>query len=312
MSHALHAVPLDIEAPVIEYGLLMPVFLIFIGACLGVLVEALVPRDLRRTVQLFLTFLSIAAAFVATVINWSGGDSGDRRGGLAGDRRADPLHVGDPAGLRCGVAPAVRRALDRERQPLRCSGLGRTGYAGRAGGDRAQGRAHRGLSAGPVRVVRDDAVPGVERPDHHVRGAGDLVAAALPALRAGPAAPAAVAGVGAEVLPAGRAVVGVLPVRGGVAVRLRRLVHPGRHRRRAPRQQPAAGAAARRHGADRRRVAVQVRRGAVPLLDPGRVRRRSDRGHRLHGRVHQDRRDRRADAGVLRRPRAATAGTGNR
>ncbi len=70
----LHAVPLDIEAPVIEYGLLMPVFLIFIGACLGVLVEALVPRDLRRTVQLFLTFLTIAATFVATVINWASGD----------------------------------------------------------------------------------------------------------------------------------------------------------------------------------------------------------------------------------------------
>ena len=54
--------PLDITAPTIEYGLLMPVFLIFVGACLGVLVEALVPRDLRRTVQLFLTFLAIAAA----------------------------------------------------------------------------------------------------------------------------------------------------------------------------------------------------------------------------------------------------------
>ena len=57
--------PLDISAPMIEYGLLMPILVIFIGACLGVLVEALVPRELRRTVQLFLTFLSIAAAFVA-------------------------------------------------------------------------------------------------------------------------------------------------------------------------------------------------------------------------------------------------------
>ena len=39
---------MEITAPVIEYGLLMPVILIFAGACLGVLVEALVPRDLRR------------------------------------------------------------------------------------------------------------------------------------------------------------------------------------------------------------------------------------------------------------------------
>ena len=70
--------------------------------------------------------------------------------------------------------------------------------------------------------------------------------------------------------------------------------------------------AARRDGAARRRAAVQVRRRAVPLLDAGRLRRRADAGHRLHGGLHQDRRHRRADAGVLRRRSAATAGTGSR
>ena len=155
---------------------------------------------------------------------------GDRGGGLAGDRRADLLHVDDRARLRSGVDPAVRRALHRERQPVRPPGRGRAGYAGRAGGDRAQGRAHRGLPAGVVRAVRDDAVPGIERPDHHVRGPGDLVAAALSALRPGASAAAAVAGVGAEVLPAGCALLGVLPLRSRAAVRLRRFVHPRRHR----------------------------------------------------------------------------------
>jgi NADH-quinone oxidoreductase subunit N len=60
-----------IPAPTIEYGLLLPFILIFAGGCAGVLVEALVPRHLRRTVQLFLTFLVIALALVVTVLNWS-------------------------------------------------------------------------------------------------------------------------------------------------------------------------------------------------------------------------------------------------
>ena len=63
--------PLEITAPVIEYGLLAPVIAIFAGACLGVLVEAVVPRDLRRAGQLFVTFAAIAVALVATVLNWS-------------------------------------------------------------------------------------------------------------------------------------------------------------------------------------------------------------------------------------------------
>jgi NADH-quinone oxidoreductase subunit N len=65
--------PLDITAPTIEYGLLTPVFVIFGAACLGVLAEALVPRERRRTVQLFLTVLAILAALAATVADWASG-----------------------------------------------------------------------------------------------------------------------------------------------------------------------------------------------------------------------------------------------
>src|SRR5918998_1929183 len=64
------------EAPVIAYGLLVPVFVIFGAACVGVLVEALVPRASRRTVQLFVTVLAILAALVATVLNWAAGATG--------------------------------------------------------------------------------------------------------------------------------------------------------------------------------------------------------------------------------------------
>ena len=66
--------PLEITAPTIEYGLLSPVFLIFGAACVGVLVEALVTRGQRRTVQLFLTVVGILAALAATVVNWASGD----------------------------------------------------------------------------------------------------------------------------------------------------------------------------------------------------------------------------------------------
>ena len=81
-------------------------------------------------------------------------------------------------------------------------------------------------------------------------------------------------GGGAEVLPARRAVVGVLPLRRGAALRLRRLVRPvARSTPRCATGTQGSTAAAGRHGAARGRAAVQVRRGAVPLLDPGRLRR---------------------------------------
>ena len=65
-------------------------------------------------------------------------------------------------------------------------------------------------------------------------------------------------------------------------------------------------------GAGRRRPAVQGRRRAVPRLDPGRLPGRADPDHRLHGRLHQGRRVRRAAAGVLRRRSAGSPGTGSR
>src|ERR671916_1771447 len=64
---------LEITAPTIEYGLLVPVFVIFGAACVGVLVEALVPRGQRRTVQLFLTVVGVVAALAATLANWASG-----------------------------------------------------------------------------------------------------------------------------------------------------------------------------------------------------------------------------------------------
>ncbi len=70
---AMVKVSLEITAPNIEYGLLAPVLLIFGGACLGVLAEALAPREIRRVVQLVIAFLSLALALATTVLNWASG-----------------------------------------------------------------------------------------------------------------------------------------------------------------------------------------------------------------------------------------------
>ena len=129
----------------------------------------------------------------------------------------------------------------------------------------------------------------------------------------GPAPPAAVPGSGAQVLPARRLRLGVLPLRAGAAVRLCQLRRPRRdpaRRRRTSDQVRRAALYGARPAA--RRAAVQGRHRAVPQLDPGRLPRRADAGHRVHGLVHEGRRLRRDPAGALRRVQHLCAGTGDR
>jgi NADH-quinone oxidoreductase subunit N len=56
-----------IPTPHIEYGLLSPMLLVFAAAVAGVLVEAFVPRALRRTLHLAITLGGLAGAFVLTI-----------------------------------------------------------------------------------------------------------------------------------------------------------------------------------------------------------------------------------------------------
>jgi NADH-quinone oxidoreductase subunit N len=65
--------PMEIAAPNLEYGLLAPVLIVFAGACLGVLAEAVVPRELRRAVQLVVTIASLGLALAITLLNWASG-----------------------------------------------------------------------------------------------------------------------------------------------------------------------------------------------------------------------------------------------
>jgi len=57
-----------IAAPSIEYSQLAPMLVVFGAAVVGVLVEAFVPRELRRAVHLLVTFGALVAAFVWTCV----------------------------------------------------------------------------------------------------------------------------------------------------------------------------------------------------------------------------------------------------
>jgi proton-translocating NADH-quinone oxidoreductase chain N len=64
---ALAALAAPIRPPRIEYGLLMPMLVVFGAATAGVLAEAFVPRAARRAVHLVLALGGLAAAFALTV-----------------------------------------------------------------------------------------------------------------------------------------------------------------------------------------------------------------------------------------------------
>ncbi len=78
---------LEITAPQIKYDLLLPFLLIFGGACVGVLLEAALPRSYRLVAQLAVTFAAILGGLFLTVRLWLNGWTGlTGVGSLAIDR----------------------------------------------------------------------------------------------------------------------------------------------------------------------------------------------------------------------------------
>ena len=94
MTATLAAAAPGIPAPHIEYGQLSAMLIVFGVAVAGVLVEAFVPRTMRRPVQIVLALGGLAAAFVATIVVattssvFSGGSAGNiaAEGAVAVDR----------------------------------------------------------------------------------------------------------------------------------------------------------------------------------------------------------------------------------
>ncbi|HYU65219.1 MAG TPA: hypothetical protein VEK09_00570 [Jatrophihabitantaceae bacterium] len=66
---SLLAAPLpDVPTPSIAYHALWPVWIIFGAACLGVLIEAFVPRAERFAVQVSVTITALLGAFVSVLL----------------------------------------------------------------------------------------------------------------------------------------------------------------------------------------------------------------------------------------------------
>ena len=62
--------PLEFLVPSIEFRLLGPVLIVFLAACLGVLIEAVAPRHLRDEAQLIITTLSLAGGLFILGMTW--------------------------------------------------------------------------------------------------------------------------------------------------------------------------------------------------------------------------------------------------
>ena len=294
------------DTPSIDYGLLAPMLIVFGVAVVGVLVEAFMPRLWRHEVQFGLAGGGLIGAFVALVL--SAGRRRDHRAGRHRRRRTGAVPAGRDPAARADRSAGNGRADTGHRRPVHLGRLVAARLRARAHADRHRCHPDRGLPAADVRGRRHADVPGGQRPADDVRRARGAVAAALPAVRARAPPAAALAGGVAEVLPARRVLLGVLPVRRGAALRLRRHGAAVGHRRRGQQERGVRRSAPGRHGPGLGRAAVQGRCGAVPRLDARRLPGRSDPDHRVHGRVHQGRRVRSVAAGVLRRARRARLG----
>lgn len=71
----------EFSKPTLEYFELLPLFIVFGAACLGVLVEAFLPREQRRLPQVLLTLVGLAAALGATI--WIATDLEEHADGAA-------------------------------------------------------------------------------------------------------------------------------------------------------------------------------------------------------------------------------------
>lgn len=66
MSALADTIP-TITAPSIAYGALLPIIIVTVAACVGVLVEGLVPREARYGTQVALTLATLVAALIAVI-----------------------------------------------------------------------------------------------------------------------------------------------------------------------------------------------------------------------------------------------------
>ena len=303
-----------INPPTIEYGLLAPFILIFAAACIGVGVEAFAPRSIRRPIQLVLTFGSIVLALLVVVPELGQRHRrGDHRRRLGSDRRADVLHLDDPAGARRDLAAGVRRTqLDGGRA---CSPRRPAAVPGTAAEQEALAARVEHTEVFPLALFALSGMMFFPASNDLITMFVALEILSLPLyLLCGMARRRRLLSQEAAMkyfllgaLSSAFFVYGAALLYGYTGSFDLAAID-------AAIQVGTQGYGLLLAGMALIGVGLLFKFGAVPVprLDPGRLHRRPDTGHRLHGGLHQDRRDRRTDAGVLRRHSAAPAGTGSR
>ena len=177
------------------------------------------PRGRAAAVHLVLSLGGLAAAFVLTVVVAASSSLFGGTRPVTSPRRARSPWTGPTLFIQgtilvlAFVSVLLIAESSHDVSPFAAQAAAVPGSPEEREGAAGRHHAHRGLPADPVRGRRHAAVPRGQRPADHVRRARGAVAAAVPALRPGPAPPPALAGGGGEVLPAGRVLLGVLPVR---------------------------------------------------------------------------------------------------
>ena len=283
-AHSLGAEQLaaGFQTPSIEYGKLSPMLIVLGVAVVGVLVEAFMGRALAARDASWCS-PSAGSSRRSSRSSLLAGDLRGRRRGRRRRRRPGAVPAGHhPAARDARRCSPIGGALARHRRPVRPAGSSLPGSRARAGAHRHRGHPDRGLPADHVRGRRHAALPGRQRPAHDVRRPRGALAAAVPAVRAGPpASPAQPGGRRSSTSCSGRS-----PRRSSCTASRCSTATPARCGCRgiADGRQLATPASTTllldRHRAGRRRAAVQGRRRAVPLVDAGRLPGRADPGHR--------------------------------
>lgn len=100
-------------APDIAWGALTPILIIFAAAVIGVLIEAFAPRTVRRTIQLVVSMVAIAAAIVAVVWRWTVVAADGPTSVLAGSYHEDPFALATQGILLISSLLALMVIADR-------------------------------------------------------------------------------------------------------------------------------------------------------------------------------------------------------
>ena len=275
-----------IKGPHIDWKAFSPFLALAVGGLVVLLVGLFRPAAIRERVVPALTVITFACTIAACIWRFHHPTSI-----ISGALRIDDLAL--------ELDHAVRGRGDRDRADVL------------ARGRPARVRARRVLRAAAVQRARDGGVRLGPEPDHAVPRNRAAVDPAVHPVRLGVPA-RGLARVGAEVPGHRLGRLGHAGVRAGAGLRRHRLDRLRRDRQRAIAEQALRRRAREPDGADRpraddRRVRVQGVGGAVPPVDPRRLRGRPHPDHRVHGDRHQGRGDGRVPA-LLRLRRARRAG----